>query len=186
MLSAPATASPVRLALEAAHDLDLLDQLGRDAVDEERAVGAGAGHLLAVDQDLGVARVEAAQARAVVFDHVGQERDAGHALEHVAGGQRLEALEVLQVVDQHRRGVVAAVAVDDLALYDDGAELVRLLRHRRLLGGGAAALVRASRRVLRESRRGDEQNGGREGVRDGEGEMALLHACDFLEGEAEH
>ena len=73
-----------------AHDLDALDQLGRDAVDEERAVKAGAGHPLAVDQDLGVAGVQAAQPRAVALQHVGQEGDAGHALHGVAGGQRLE------------------------------------------------------------------------------------------------
>ena len=48
-----------------------------------------------------------------------EERDRGHALERVAGGERLEALEVFLVVGQHRLGRVAAVAVADVGLDDD-------------------------------------------------------------------
>src|SRR5690606_4229162 len=47
------------------HDFDTLDQLGRNAVHEEGAVGVLAGHLLAVDQDLRVARIETTHAHAV-------------------------------------------------------------------------------------------------------------------------
>src|SRR5690606_15659955 len=51
----------------AALDLDVVDHFRRDAVDVERAVIAGARHLLAVDKYLGVAAAEAAQLRAVVL-----------------------------------------------------------------------------------------------------------------------
>ena len=95
--------------------LDALDQFSRDAIDEERPVDAGAGDALAVDQDLGVAGVKASQTHAVGFKHVGQEGDAGHALQGVADGQRLEALEILEVVGQDRRHVVGAVAHHRLA-----------------------------------------------------------------------
>src|SRR5690606_22315671 len=45
----------------AAQDLDAVDHLRRDAVHPERAVVTGAGHLLAVDQHLGVAAAQATQ-----------------------------------------------------------------------------------------------------------------------------
>ena len=109
----------------AALDLDVVDHLRRDAVDVERAVVAGARHLLAVDQHLGVAAAQAAQLGAVVFHDVGaDEGDARHALEHVADGVGLEALEVLEVVGQDRRGGVGAVAVGDLALHDDAVQFL--------------------------------------------------------------
>src|SRR3546814_4357972 len=108
----------------AAQDFDAVDHLRRDAVDPERAVVAGAGHLLAVDQHRGIAAAQAAQLYAVVFHDVGaDEGRAGQALDHVAHGIGFEALEVFQVVAEHRRDVGRAVAVGDLGLHDDGVEL---------------------------------------------------------------
>ncbi len=128
-----------------AHDLDLLDQFGGDAVEEEGTVGLAARHALAVDEDLGVARIKAAQPRPVAFDHVREEGDTRDALERIACSQRLEALEILLVIDQHRLGRVGAVAEADRALHHDflgGLDLVVLAlvglgdRTARLDGGG--------------------------------------------------
>src|SRR3546814_774000 len=114
-------------ALPISQDFDAVDHLRRDAVDPERAVVAGAGHLLAVDQHLGIAAAQAAQLYAVVFHDVGaDEGRAGQALDHVAHGIGFEALEVFQVVAEHRRDVGRAVAVGDLGLHDDGVELLGL------------------------------------------------------------
>src|SRR5690606_2729692 len=108
----------------AAEDLDAVDHLGGDAVDPERAVVAGAWHLLAVDQHLGVAAAQAAQLHAVEFHDVGaDEGGTREALDHVADGGRLEALEVFQVVAEHGFRVGGAVAVGDLALDHDRVEL---------------------------------------------------------------
>ena len=103
----------------AAHDLDALDELGGDAVDEERPIGLRAGHLAAVDQDLRVTRVETAQANRIELEHVRQEGDARHPLQHVADGERLEPLEVVETVLEHRRGRLDPVAIDDLSQHDD-------------------------------------------------------------------
>ena len=69
-----------------------------------------AGDAPAVDQDLRVLAADAAQGGLGVLADVALEADAGHALHHVADGQRLEALEVFLVVRQHGRRVVHAVA----------------------------------------------------------------------------
>lgn len=125
-------------------DLDVVDHFGGDAVDVERAVVASARDLLAVDQHLRVAAAEPAQLHPVVLHDVrADEAHARHALEHVAHGVRLEALEIFQIVDQRGRDVVGTVAVDDLALDHDGIQLlgiacgagVRCL----VLGGGGEA-----------------------------------------------
>src|SRR5690606_12783898 len=69
----------------AAQHLDSVDHFSRDAVAPERAVVAGAGHLLAVDQHLGVAAAQAAQLHAVVFHDVrADESRTWDALDHVA------------------------------------------------------------------------------------------------------
>ena len=142
------------------HDLDALDQLRRNAIDEERTVEAGAGHALAVDEDLRVAGIEAAQAHAVVFQHVGQEGHAGHALEHVANGQRLELLEVFKIVDQ-RRWRFGAVAVDGFAADHDRVECI------------GAAVGRGG--AVRGLRNGERRDGHEEEPGDGQGERRFSH-----------
>jgi len=133
----------------ATQDFDPVDHFRRDPVDPERAVLAGTRHLLAVDQHLGVAAGQAAQLGAVEFHDVGaDEADAGHALEHVADGVGLEALEVFQVVDQGGGGVFCAVAVGDLGLHDDRVELSGIRR-----GAGIGRLV------LRGDREAGRQHG---------------------------
>ena len=131
------------------HDLDALDQLRRNAIDEERSVETGAGHALAIDEDLRVAGIEAAQAHTVVFQHVGQEGHAGHPLEHVADGQRLELLEVFQIVDQ-RRWRLGAVAVNGFAADHDRVERI------------GAAVRRGRGRGLRAGLRNGERRDGHE------------------------
>ena len=148
--------------------------LGREA-HRLRVFNPAAGDLLAVDQYLGIAATEAAQLHAVVFHDVGtDEADARHALQHVADGTRLEALEILQVVHQGRRDFTAAVAVSDLALDDDGVQpldpvfrslfssLVRSRRGGRPDGG-----------ILRPCR-GSESDCG-DGMHQGDAEQVLLH-----------
>ena len=118
-LSVPATPSLGWSARGDADDLDPLDQLGRDAIDEEAAIGLAAGRAAAVDQHLGEARRQAAHLHAVIFEHVRGEGDARHALQHLADRDRFEALEIFEVVGEDRVGIVGAVAEDDLAGDDD-------------------------------------------------------------------
>ena len=124
----------------AAQDLDPVDHLRRDPVDPERAVVAGAGHRLAVDQHLGIAAAQAAQLHAVVLHDVRtDERGARHALDHVAHGVGLEALEVFQVVGQHRGGIGRAVAVGDFRHHHDAVQVLGRGRGRvRGIGGRTA------------------------------------------------
>ncbi len=92
-----------------------------------------AGDAPAVDQDLRVLAADAAQRRLGVLADVALEADAGHALHHVADGERLEALEVFLVVRQHRRRRVHPVArVDALRQHLDLGQFG--LRHGRRLG----------------------------------------------------
>ena len=90
-------------------DLDTVDQFSRNTVDEEGPVGLAAGHPLAVDQDLGVTRVQAPHADAIGLEDVRKEGHAGHPLQGVTHGQGLEALEELQVIGQGRDHVVRTV-----------------------------------------------------------------------------
>ena len=116
----------------------MVDHFRGDAVDPERAIVTGARHLLAVHQYLGVAGGHAAHHRAIELHDVGaDEGDARHALEHVANGRRFEALEVFEVETQHRRSVLGAVSIGDLALHDD---LVQVLGVGRGQVGGVAAI----------------------------------------------
>ncbi|MNU94522.1 hypothetical protein D3C71_845080 [compost metagenome] len=101
------------------HHLDPFDQFGGDTVDEEGPVQIGAGHALAVDQDLGVGGIQAAHSHAVGFQNIGQEGHRRHALQGVAGGQRFKALEVVEIVGQGRHNGVGAVAHRRLARDDD-------------------------------------------------------------------
>ena len=57
-----------------AHHLDPLYQLGWNAIHEEGPIHARARHPLAVDQDLGIAGIQTAQARAIRFQYVRQKR----------------------------------------------------------------------------------------------------------------
>ncbi len=153
----------------AAQDLDVVHHFGRDAVHPERAVVAGAGHLLAVDQHLGIAGGHAAHHRAVELHDVrADEGHARHALEHVADGIGLEALEVLQVVGQHRFDVGGAVAVGDLALDHDGVQLLRFAR----------AVRGAIRTGLGERRARRQQGGADEGVRQAQGQGVAFHRVE--------
>ena len=136
-----------------ADDLDPVDQFGGDAVEEEAAIVAVAGNAFAVDQDLGITRRQAAEARAVALDDVGQEGHRRHALQRVARGQRFEALEEFAVIRQHGFGLVAAIAVTDTA-EDDNV----LRRGDRSI----AAVFGRDRRVLRRRRCGEESRGKRE------------------------
>ena len=113
----------------AAQDLDAIHHFRRDAIHPERTIIARTWHLLAVDQHLRVAARHAAQLRAIELHDVGaDEGHAWHALQHVADGVRLEALEVFQAIHQGWRGVRGAIAVGDFALHHDGIEISRLLR----------------------------------------------------------
>ena len=152
----------------AALDLDVVHHLRGDAVDIERTVVAGARHLLAVDQHLRIAAAQAAQLHAVVFHDVrADEAHARHALEHVAHGVGLEALEVFQVVDQGRRDVVGAVAVGDLGLHHHRVQLLGIAcgaRVRRLvLGGGSEA--------------GRKQGSAEQRLRERGGQGIAFHVC---------
>lgn len=97
-----------------ADDLDPLHELGGDAVDQERPIVLTAGGAAAVDQHLAVARRQAAHRDAVELQHVGGEGDAGHALEHLAHRDRLEPLEVLEVVGEHGVRVGGPVTEGDV------------------------------------------------------------------------
>ena len=131
-----------------AHNLYAAQQFGRDTVEEKTAVGVGAGDALAVDQDLRIARRQAAQPRAIGFDHVREEGDGGDALQGIAGGQRFETLEIFCVVYQHRLGRFSPVAEPDLALDDD---VLRCLQFAVLIDHAAAF------RILCGGRHGGER-----------------------------
>ena len=73
-----------------AHDLDAVDDFGRDTVDEHRAVVAGARDRAAVDEHLREAFAEAAHLRRIAFADVAGERDARHARQLIAHGERFE------------------------------------------------------------------------------------------------
>ena len=135
-----ADALAVDVARRAADDLDPLDQLGRNAVDDDGVVVRAAGHATAIDQDLGVFAADAAQRRLGVLADVALEADARDALHHVADRKRLEALEVFLVVGKDRRGLVDTISrVDALREHLDFGQLGlcggrRLGEHRRRQG----------------------------------------------------
>ena len=163
-----------------AHDLDLGDQFGRNAIHEEGGISAvadrarrraGARHFFAIDQDLRVGRIKAAQAHAIRFQHVRQEGDRRHALQRVANRQRLKALEIVGVVNKNRRRVGGTVAVGDavddnhiarvgygavrIAARGDGLRIIRraglrecrLERNQRQRGAGDTRQVRAFQKL---------------------------------------
>ena len=85
-----------------AQDLDPLDLVGRQRIEREAR-----RHALAVEQDLGVAVAEAAQADRAAAARPALDRDAGQALEDVAEGRVAEAIDLLAADDDLGGGRVA-------------------------------------------------------------------------------
>ena len=130
----------------AAGDLDALD-LARG----ERVQAHAHRHALAVDQDLGVAAAQAAQARIAAAPGAAVERHAGLALEHLGHGGVALAFQLLAADDGLGGGGLAALAALVGPAGTDLDPLQRGLRRRHRCGRRAALL----RLDLRGGQRGD-------------------------------
>lgn|GEM_PF-4845926 len=95
----------------AAHDLDALDHVGRQAVHLELAIFGGGRHRLTIDEEKRVALVQAAQAD--VLDHPRRpaEGHAGQPPQHIAHGGIAEALDLRLVEHQPGHGCQAALSL---------------------------------------------------------------------------
>ena len=92
-----------------ADDLDPIDDLGGDAVDENRTVVAPARNRPTIDENLGKTSPQSAQGGCIILADVATECDTRNALERIANRRGLELLEEFLAERQLRRDRVRSL-----------------------------------------------------------------------------